>query len=189
MFLIELIGWVGSIIYILSYLLIAYNLIPKGKLYYLLNKIAAILVIIISVYKNTYQPIVINTIWLYISYLGYYKKEIQVSFLNKYIMYSVSVLFFITTFFFLLIDYKLAFDILAWFSVFSFSISYFLYSMNEIKEKIFHFYNFLAAISLIPKMLLFDNYQVASLELLWGFFALMAYVRSSKNRNYLIFCS
>jgi len=173
-----IIGWIGSFMYILSYFLLSYNIIESGKLYYLLNKIAAALIVIISIIKSTIQPVVINSIWLYISYMGYQNKNIKIKFLNKYILHTISVLFFVffgITFF---IDIKLSFDILAWFSVFAFSVSYFLYSMKDIKEKPFHFYNFLAAISLIPKMILFTNYQVAFLETLWALFAIIAYFKN-----------
>lgn len=189
MLIVELIGWIGSIIYIISYFLIAYKFITKGKLYYLLNKIAAFLIIIISVYKNTFQPIVINVIWLYISYLGYHNKKINFNFLNKKSMHIISAILFSISFLLLIINYKLAFDIFAWFSVFAFSISYLLYSMNKIGDKVFHFYNFLAAISLIPKMILFGNFQVALLELIWGILALVAYIKTSRNKDYIILCS
>jgi len=189
MYFFEIMGWIGSFLYIFSYFLLAYKIIDNGKLYYLLNKIAAALIIIISFVKNTFQPIVINTIWFYISYMAYHQKDIKISFLNKYLLYFGTTIFLISSFIFLFIEINLSFEILAWFSVFSFSISYFLYSMGNIDEKSFHFYNFLAAISLIPKMILFSNYQVVILETLWAIFALYAYIKNSKNNNYLNLCS
>lgn len=185
----EIIGWTGSFMYILSYFLLSYNIIESGKLYYLLNKIAATLIVIISIIKSTFQPVLINSIWLYISYMGYHNKNINIKFLNKYILHSVSVLFFLSFGIVFFIDIKLSFDILAWFSVFAFSTSYFLYSMKNIQEKAFHFYNFLAAISLIPKMILFSNYQVVLLEILWALFAVIAYVKNTKDDKYLVLCS
>lgn len=185
----ELIGWLGSFIYILSYFLLSYKIIDKGKLYYLLNKLAALLVVVISIIKNTFQPVFINAIWLYISYLGYHNKSINIKFLNKNILHWVSLVFFVFSIIAIFINIELSFDILAWFSVFGFSASYFLYSMNLLKEKAFHFYNFLAAISLIPKMIIFSNHQVVLLEALWALFALIAYIKSSKNRDYLTLCS
>ena len=43
----------------------------------------------------------------------------------------------------------------------------------------------MAAIAIIPKMYMFDNYQVVILEILWAIFALQAYIKSSKNNDYL----
>ena len=185
----EIIGWLGSFIYILSYFLLAYKIIDTGKFYYLLNKIAAALIVIISFMKNTFQPIVINSIWLYISYMAYHQKEIRISFLNSYFLHLGSLLLLFISSIYLFIDMEISFEIFAWFSVFAFSISYFLYSMKNINEKTFHFYNCLAALSLIPKMILFENYQVVFLEVLWAFFALQAYIKHSKNNNYLTLCS
>ena len=188
--LIEIIGWIGSIIYIVAYFLLAYKIIKKDKLYYLLNKIAALLIIIVSIKKSTFQPIVINGLWLYISYLGYHKLHFEVKFLNKYMMHIISVIIVtssvITNFFF---DSKVAFDVLAWFSVFAFSSSYFLFSMKKIHEKTFHLYNLMAAITIIPKMYIFDNYQVVILEIIWALLALQAYIKTSKNDDYLIVAS
>ncbi len=188
--IIETIGWLGSTIYILSYFLLSYNIIKKEKFYYLLNKIAAFLIIIISFYKETYQSIIINLIWLYISYLGYIDKNPSLKLFSKSVMNFVSILFLtISVLAIFLVDYFLFIEILAWFSVFAFSSSYFLYSIEKIKEKLFHFYNFIAAISLIPKMIVFENYQVLTLEILWAFFALYAYFKNSSSKNYLTMSS
>ena len=185
----EVIGWIGSFIYILSYFLLAYKIIDAGKFYYLLNKIAATLIVIISFIKNTFQPIVINSIWLYISYMAYHNKEIKVSFLNRYFLHIGSLLLISISVIYLFIDIEISFEIFAWFSVFAFSTSYLLYSTEGLSEKYFHFYNFIAAISLIPKMILFENYQVVFLEVLWATFALQAYIKQTKNKNYITLCS
>jgi len=188
--LIEAIGWIGSFIYIVAYFLLAYKFIQKGKFYYLLNKLAAALIIVISMQKGTIQPIVINTLWLFISYLGYNNIHYDIKFLNKYIMHISSIFLVsasvIANFIF---DYTVAFDILAWLSVVAFSGSYFLYSTKKINERTFHFYNFLAAVTIIPKMYIFDNFQVVTLEILWAVFALHAFIKVSNNDDYLTLAS
>ncbi len=188
--LIEVVGWLGSIVYIIAYFLLAYKIIEKDKMYYLLNNIAALLIIIISIKKSTLQPIVINGLWLYISYLGYNKLHYDIKFLNKYMMHIISFAIItssIITYF--MFDSETSFDILAWFSVFAFSSSYFLFSTQKIKEKTFHLYNLMAAVAIIPKMYLFDNFQVVILEVIWALLALQAYIRSSKNKDYLTVAS
>lgn len=191
MIILEIVGWIGSFVYILSYFLLAYKFIEKGKLYYFLNKVAAVLIILVSYYKNTFQPIVINVIWLYISYLGYYCKTVEIRFINKLFLHITSTLFFfIFTLLLLFSTKELSFEVIAWFSVFAFSCSYFLFSTQKINEQTFHIYNFLAAVTLIPKMILYDNYQVVVLEFLWALFALIAYIKNSKNKNdYITLCS
>lgn len=187
---IEIVGWIGSIIYIVAYFLLTYKIIEKGKIYYLLNKIAALLIIIISIKKNTFQPVVINGLWLYISYLGYNKINLKIEFLTKNMMHIISLIFTlvaIITYF--IYERNLSFDILAWLSVFAFSSSYFLFSTKKIKERTFHFYNLIAAIAIIPKMYIFDNFQVVTLEVIWAFLALQAYIKISKNNDYLTVAS
>lgn len=187
---IELIGWIGSLTYITAYVLLTYGILKKEKIYYLLNKIAAALIIIISIKKNTYQPIVINSLWLYISYLGYNKLNYEIPILNKSIMHLISLGFIISSIItYFLFNKYISFEILGWFSVFAFSYSYFLFSTKKIRENIFHFYNFIAAIAIIPKMLLFSNYQVVCLEVLWALFAFQAYLKSDKKNDYLTLSS
>lgn len=184
--ILEIIGWAGSILYILSYFLLSYNIIKREKLYYLLNKIAALLIIIISVYKETYQSVIVNLIWLYISYLGYINKTLTFKFFTENIMHMISILFLSASFLIIcFFNYFLFIEVLAWFSVFAFSSAYFLFSVKEIKEKMFHLYNFIAALSLIPKMIEFENYQVLILEILWAFFALSAYIKNNSDKDYL----
>lgn len=145
---------------------------------------------LISFYKETTQSIIINLLWLYISFLGYSNKELSFNLLSKKVMQIITILFLITSSFILLIgNYLLSFEILAWFSVFAFSSSYFLYSLEKINEKSFHLYNFLAALSLIPKMIVFENYQVLILEMLWAFFAISAYFKNTSNNDYVTVCS
>jgi len=188
--LLEIVGWVGSTVYILAYFLLTYKIIKKDKMYYLLNKVAAALIIIISIKKNTFQPIVINGLWLYISYLGYNNINFKLSFLNKNVMHIVTfIMIGISLLIGLIYDRDISFEVLAWFSVFAFSISYFLFSNQEIKERTFHFYNFIAAIAIIPKMYIFGNFQVVFLEVLWAMFALQAYIKSSKTNDYLTLSS
>ncbi len=188
-FYIEVIGWIGSFLYILSYFLISFDYLKVNKLYYLLNILAAAFVIVISLYKQTIQPIAINSIWLYISFLGYNNKKISFIFFHKKFLHIVSFIFLAVIIISFFYSYKQAFNVLAWFSVFSFSFSYFLFSIQRISEKLFHIYNFLAAMSLIPKMYMYDNMQVVVLESLWAFFAIKAYLAESKDNSYVALSS
>ena len=182
-FILEIIGWMGSILYVLSYFLLSRQLIKKGKTYYLLNGLAALCVVIISIYKNTYQPVAINIIWFYISYLGYNSKSIKHTIVNASFMNIVTILFIIVSLYSYYCCESFTYDILAWLSVFAFSSSYFLYVTDQITDKTFHFYNIIAALSILPKMIIFENYQVLLLEFFWVLLATSAYIRHSKIRH------
>lgn len=188
--LVEILGWIGSIIYIVAYFLISKGKIDKDKMYYLLNMIAAVLVSIVSIAKMTIQPVFTNLFWLYVSYVSYIEKEIKFKFINKKILDFILVvmgIYSVVTFF--IWDYLYCFDILAWLSVVAFVGSFYLFSIDKINTQSFHLYNIIAALSVIPKMVAFDNYQVACLEILWAIFAIKAYFKASKDREYMCLSS
>ncbi len=188
--ILETIGWFGSILYIVSYFLISLNFIRKNKLYYVLNFMSAFLIVVVSLYKKTYQPVFINLVWMYISYMGYKKQKIHLKFINKSLMSFISILFILAFLVYIILkQYGLSFEVLAWFSVFAFCGSYFLYSLNKINDKTFHFYNLLAATSIMPKVFIYHNYQVLVLEVMWAILALYAFLKNKHNDDYVTLCS
>lgn len=175
-FFVELVGWLGSFIYILTYSLLSFQIIRKGKVYFFLNGVAAILIIIISFYKNTPQAIMVNVVWLVISFLGLLDTELKLQSLNAFVVQTIGVLFVIALLIvFIFFHINTFYNVLAWFSVYVFAGSYFLFTLNEMSIKSFHVYNFVAALTIVPKMIIFSNYQVVFLEIMWAFFALVAY--------------
>lgn len=60
----EIAGWYGTTAILLAYMLVSFELIPaNGAWYQLLNVSGAAGIIIISVYKNVKQSIVLNIFW------------------------------------------------------------------------------------------------------------------------------
>ncbi len=183
--IVEIFGWIGSIIYIVAYYLISHNKIDKGKMYFLLNMIAAVLVSVISVVKMTIQPVFTNVFWLYVSYVSYFNKNLTLKFMNKkFFDFVLVIMSFSSIVSWLIWDYLQCFDILAWMSVVAFIWSYYLFSVEKINMQSFHLYNVIAAISVIPKMVVFSNYQVVCLEILWAIFAIRAYTKALKDKEY-----
>jgi len=171
----ETIGWIGSILYISAYFLLSNKTIEQGSLYYLLNIIAAIFVLVVSVYKNTIQPVFLNLFWAYFSYIAYKKIKFRFNFIHVKIFNLCIVFLLIFSLASILISkYHLALDILAWTSVFTFVVSYYLYSMHKIELHQFNIYNLIAPLVIIPKMYVFENYQVVVLEIIWAILALKA---------------
>ncbi len=177
MLIIEIIGWIGSIMYLVAYFLLSNKIIEKDKLYYLLNIVAAVLVAILSTYKNTMQSVFLNLFWGYLSYFAYINKEFKFNIISvRLFNISISALLIVSFILLLLKKQFLALDTLAWISVFVFIVSYYLLLVNKISLQSFNIYNFIAAFIIIPKMYTFENYQVAFVQAIWAFFALKAYV-------------
>lgn len=182
-------GWLGSLFYLISYFLLSNNTIDKGKVYYLLNIFGALFITIVSIEKNTAQPIVINIFWLYISGVSYFGLSLFQIKLSKFFLNFNLCLLIVMATGFLFYNYSYSFNILAWGSVLSFLGSFYLFSIGSIKPHSFHFYNAIAAFMIIPQMLLQGNSQVVFLEAFWLYFALSAYYKNQDSNNYICLAS
>ncbi len=173
--IVEIIGWCGSILYLLSYILLAVNLLERGKFYYYLNIVAAVFVVIISLEKTTYQAVVINLLWGAISLNSLYKyiqtkapvKPSVFRFINLFLLLICIGLIFSNT--------SAGIQVFGWLSVAYFISSYFYFASNYISEREFHIWNFLAALAIIPQLYVDQNWPVIVLEIFWAAFAVWGY--------------
>lgn len=68
---VKIVGWIGSIAYVIAYLLLSLNKISSGKkLYHILNIIGAVGLIFNAYYLNDYPNLAINIIWAIIAFLA-----------------------------------------------------------------------------------------------------------------------
>lgn len=172
---IEIIGWSGSILYLLSYILLAINLIDKGRVYYYLNIVAALFVIIISFEKTTYQAVVINFLWGLISFNSIYKFFKTSAPLKPAFFRFINILLLLTVTAITLLNANFGIQLFGWLSVIYFISSYFYFASNYISEKEFHIWNFLAALAIIPQLYIDQNWPVIVLEVFWAAFAVWGY--------------
>ncbi len=64
----EIIGWTGTILVILAYVLVSFKVLAADNLIYqLMNLFGAIGVITISLVKKVYQPVVIQIVWILVA--------------------------------------------------------------------------------------------------------------------------
>lgn len=72
-FLIEAFGWYGVLAMLGAYALLNFGMLPYTSIWYqLLNFTAALGIIVVSVYKQAYQPAALNFAWLAIAAIGIY---------------------------------------------------------------------------------------------------------------------
>lgn len=61
---INFLGWGGVVLILLAYILNSFSVVaPQSILYQLLNLAGAIGIIISSVHKKDYEPVVLNIVW------------------------------------------------------------------------------------------------------------------------------
>lgn len=66
--IIEIIGWCGTIAIVLAYVLSSFSVFSSNNIFYqILNGTGALGIVLVSFRKKTYQPAVLNTIWLIIA--------------------------------------------------------------------------------------------------------------------------
>lgn len=65
---IELFGWYGTVAIVLAYALVSFSVLqPTDIAYQLLNGTGALGIVLVSFYKQAYQPGVLNIIWTVIA--------------------------------------------------------------------------------------------------------------------------
>jgi hypothetical protein len=70
---VKIAGWVGSVAYVIAYLLLSLNKISSGKkLYHILNIVGAVGLIFNACYLNDYPNLAINIVWAVIAFIAMY---------------------------------------------------------------------------------------------------------------------
>lgn len=65
---IEIFGWYGTVAIILAYALTSFSLLSSDNIWYqVLNLTGAGGIVAVSFYKKTYQPGILNSIWMLIA--------------------------------------------------------------------------------------------------------------------------
>ena len=68
---VEIFGWYGMAAIVSAYALSSFDALQNdGLLYQLLNLTGALGIIVVSLYKRTYQPGLLNVIWAIIALVG-----------------------------------------------------------------------------------------------------------------------
>ena len=72
--LIETSGWLGVCLILTAYTLVSFSIIVAGSfLYFILNVLGGVGMIVSAYPKKAYQPIVLNTIWISIACLAFWQ--------------------------------------------------------------------------------------------------------------------
>ncbi|MEK7655885.1 MAG: hypothetical protein AAB386_04380 [Patescibacteria group bacterium] len=71
---IEVFGWYGTVAIILAYAMVSFSFISATSVWYqILNATGALGIVMVSFYKKTYQPGVLNIIWTIIAVIAILK--------------------------------------------------------------------------------------------------------------------
>ena len=169
--MIATLGWIGSILYLVNHGYISVVKQWQEKLYYGGNLVAALSLVISSLFLSSFQAVVINGFWAIISLLLLMRFDINRLSFSKRIFYAGFGVFLIaiayTAWYFGHNSMEL-FTCLAWSSSYVFCLSYFLFCSKKLTHLAYLTFNVYAACALLPLLWLQQNWPVYTLEVSWA---------------------
>ena len=166
-----ILGWLGSILYLVNHGYISVIKNWNTKLYYGGNFIAATSLVISSLLIFSYQAVVINAFWALISILLLIKFDVAKVPLSRRIFFVGFIVMLVwlvviglqsgwqsTTFY----------SFLGWSSSYVFCFSYFLFCSKKLSHVNYLILNIYAACALLPLLWQQQNWPVFSLEVVWA---------------------
>lgn len=155
------IGWLGTILYLLAHVYISALKKQDDTNYYSANLIAAIFLVIFSVSTQSYYAVFVNAFWFVASAARLLRKQL-ITFLVPYRFFEVLflgiVLFGLATKNYLLVS---------WAAALVFVIAYCLLTSEKVPLYRYHIYNAFAAVTMTPQLAIDHNFPVLILEVLW----------------------
>ena len=173
----EVLGWTGTLLYLINHGYISFYNNWNKTIYYSGNGVAAILLIITSLAIGSWQAVIINLFWAAISarfLIGIVVKRPIIT--KQYFEYLLVLMISIALISIFLFP-NWTFSILGWSSVWAFCIGYLLFSSNHLLPRYYFLYSAYAAIALLPQLWLDLNMAVFFLEIIWAMMSLYAAIK------------
>lgn len=176
----EVVGWSGTLLYLVAQILLSIFALPRRK-YVLLNALAAFLVSIYSLYAWSLQPVFINVVWTALSLVGLkvmaneiaVPKQAPGNRLSLLIMNLGAVIFFLC---YGLLEMSFVLW-LSWLSFWLYSATYFSFIFFRLSDFWFFLYCILSAGIIIPQLYIDSNYPVIGVQVLWIFWSTVGLFR------------
>lgn len=169
--IISMLGWFGSILYLINHGYISVYKNWKTHIYYSGNCIAALSLMVSSFMLLSYQAVVVNGFWALISMLLLLNVNVAKVPMSKRIFY-VGFISFVTISLIIGFHYGWAAPVfhvyIGWSSSYVFCLSYFLFCSKKINQISYLMLNFYAAIALLPILYSQENWPVFTLEVCWA---------------------
>lgn len=179
--ILEIIGWIGTVLYLFNHAYLSLYAHWQKKIYYSGNLIAALCLVVSSLYISSYQAVVVNSFWALISIALLCHLPIAKLPASRRIFYSCLLIFFALLIFYFVADGLLRMDVLGWSASFAFSFAYLLFSSDKISKLQYLLWNTYAALALIPTLWLDQNIPVLALEIIWALLSFYGALRRYKN--------
>ncbi|GHB66255.1 hypothetical protein GCM10008107_14270 [Psychrosphaera saromensis] len=175
--MILIIGWFGTFLYLIGHAYISLKQHWHKNTYYTFNLVAAISLIISSVYNASWQAVVVNSFWVIISVLLLLNVNLTST---KFTVRQYYWIFFALVANFViqsLLKNQLDLASLGWIAAYVFSAVYLLFSAEKMLPRYYLLWNIFAALALLPQLWVDQNWPVFGLEVSWAIISAYGAIR------------
>lgn len=174
----EVIGWFGTLLYLINHAYISLFKQWKKRIYYAGNLIAALCLVVSSWQVASYQAVSINSFWAVVSLALLLALPVEKIPFSRSAFYSVFGLFIGLIVYQSFLQQQVNYMLLGWLSTYTFCFGYLLFSSNKLKHTNYLLLNFCAAVVLIPQLWLDNNLPVLGLEIAWAIISIYGVVKN-----------
>lgn len=167
-----ILGWTGTLLYLLNHAYISLYINWKERIYYIGNLIAALCLVVSSYSIQSWQPVITNCFWAIVSLCSLYSISLDRCTFSKKIFELVLLLFIGCTILICIYSTAVGIIMFAWSSVYVFCSGYLLFTAKRLSPRTFLLYNTYAAFAITPKLVADTNYPVLILEICWAVISL-----------------
>jgi hypothetical protein len=164
----EIVGWLGTALYLLAYGLLALRILSAGRAYYLLNVFSAAFVAAVSVAKGSAQAAAVHGLWSLASVYGVFGLSPPLLGLRPPVVRAAVLL---------LVGgglvampwagLVLSAEWMAWGSLAGYTGAYVLFVGGRMALLEFHIFNLVASAAILPVLVLDANWPTFVLEFVW----------------------
>jgi hypothetical protein len=164
----EIVGWLGTALYLLGYALLAFRIVSAGRVYFLLNVFAAAFVAAISVAKGSVQAVFVHGLWSFASVYGVCGIAPPLLGLRPPVVRVVVVVLVVGGLAAMpWAGLAVSAGWMAWGSVVGYTGAYVLFAGGRMAVLEFHIVNLVASAAILLVLVLDANWPTFTLEFVW----------------------
>lgn len=173
-----LIGWVGTLLYVASYLYLTFSPAFKPSRYYLGNLLAAICICVVSLALFSWQALIINLFWVVVSFAGLKDWKLGIKLPNQIVSIAImSVIVITSVVIFSFFKSALGISMMAWSSTICYCFGYLLFTNQILEEDTYFIVNGVCSILIIPELWNDQNYPTVVLQIIWLIISITGFIR------------
>lgn len=176
--MIEFLGWVGTILYLINHAYLSFTKNFKDNVYYSVNLVAALSLVVSSLYLHSWQAVAINIFWAAVSMLMVFKLSLrELPLTSRRFLFLLLFTLLISVFAYLRAPDQI-WNLVSWIAAVIFSLSYLMFSASRMSAKNYQKANFLAAIMCLPALWIQMNFAVFALEVAWASISVWSVIKN-----------